>query len=71
MENINKTRSSYQKEINRLNRFCTDYMLSNNIRRYQQAQLGLFIKKLLCENRITKEELMMYVVNKKTAKKRV
>ena len=71
MENVPKTQSSYQKEINRLNKFSTDYMQSNNIRKHQLTQLNLFIKKLLEEKRITVDELKPYCPKKKVVKSKI
>ena len=63
-DDINKTISTFQKKINRLRNTCTSLMISNKNRKHQISQYNLFIKKLLSEKRITKEEISEYM-NKK------
>jgi len=65
MENEAKISSSLQKDINRLRKTCTELSESNRLRKLQIKQFDLFIKKLLSEDRITTEEISMFMDKKK------
>ncbi|MCK9574796.1 MAG: hypothetical protein WC979_02925 [Candidatus Pacearchaeota archaeon] len=60
-----KTRSAYQKDINRLRKTCVKLNLSNELRKYQIHCFDSFIKQLLSEKRITKKEISDYMIKRK------
>lgn len=64
MENINKIKSSLQKDINRLRETCTVLNESNKLRKYQISRFNCLVKKLLNENRLTVEELREFMDKK-------
>ena len=61
MTEASKIRSSYQKDINRIRKKCNKLYISNALRKYQISQFDIFIKKLIKENRITKEEISQFM----------
>lgn len=66
-----KIRSSLMKDINRIRKQAETQARMNLLRKYQLTQLNKFIKKLLKEGRISKEEIKKYNVKKKDAEKKV
>ena len=67
-ESLAKTNSTFQKDITRLRKTCIKLNISNTLRKHQITQFNLFIKKLLKENRITKEEVSQYMEKRKNIK---
>ncbi len=63
-----KTMSSLHKDINRLRNVCTKINECNKLRKYQITQFNLFIKKLLLEERITKDEISKFMCRKENVK---
>jgi len=61
MTEASKIRSSYQRDINRIRNKCNKLYISNALRKYQISQFDIFIKKLIKENRITKEEISQFM----------
>lgn len=68
MENTDKIKQNLQKDINRLRKTCTKLGESNKLRKYQIKQFNIFIKKLLEENRITKDEISQFMDKKENVK---
>lgn len=64
MENINKTHSSYQKDINRLRKRCNNYQKAIRLRNKYLLQSSNFIKAMIKEGKITKEDLKPYFKKK-------
>jgi hypothetical protein len=62
---LDKTNSSYQKEINRLEKFCTMYCNALISRKKYQAQTALFIIDMLAQGKITREDLKPYFPKKR------
>ena len=58
------SQSSLQKQINRLRKYCVNLTDSNTLRKRHIQQFDSFIKKLLKEKRITKDELSSFMVKK-------
>ena len=65
---LQKTHSALQKEINLLHLFCNMYRESNNARKRQIRQFHNFLNFLLAEKRITKDEIKLFIKNKKQNK---
>lgn len=57
--------SKCQIKIEKLKSKCKIYLDSNNARLEEKRLLNAFIKKLLDEGRISKEELKPYAIRKK------
>jgi len=57
------------KDIKRIRKTAEQQTRMNILRKYQIKMLNEFIKKLLQEKRITKEELNQYNIKKEEAKK--
>jgi 3-oxoacyl-[acyl-carrier-protein] synthase III len=68
MENSDKIRQSLQKDINRIRKTCTQLGESNKLRKHEIKQFNMFIKKLLKENRITKDEISQFMDKKENVK---
>ncbi len=69
MQNSNlNIQSSYQKDINRLRKKCITLNHINSLRKHQITQFNMLVKKLLDENRITKEEVGVFIKSKKEIK---
>ena len=66
---LSKTTSALMKDITRIRRTAEQQARMNTLRKYQTKMLNDFIKKLLAEKRITKEELEQYNIKKEEAKK--
>jgi tRNA splicing ligase len=66
-----KIRSSLMKDVNRIRKQAEVQAKMNLLRKYQLTQLNKFIKKLLKEGRISKEEIKEYNVKKGEAEKKV
>jgi len=66
---LSKTVSSLMKDIKRIRKTAEQQTRMNILRKYQIKMLNEFIKKLLQEKRITKEELNQYNIKKEEAKK--
>jgi tRNA splicing ligase len=66
-----KIRSSLMKDVNRIRKQAEAQAKMNLLRKYQLTQLNKFIKKLLKEGRISKEEIKEYNVKKGEAEKKV
>lgn len=62
-----KTHSHLMKDINRIRKQAEAQTKMNILRKYQLTLLNDFIKKLLKEGRISKEELEEYNIKKKEA----
>ena len=63
-DRISKTKSKLTKEINRASSFCKSFQKSNEDKKEAIRKYDSFIKKLLSENRITKEELAKFITKK-------
>lgn len=61
---LQKTRSSLQKQINRLECFCNRYRRANDARKIQIQQFNNLIRFLISENRITKDEVSQFIHRK-------
>ena len=57
MEELKKCISALQKKLNRVTKLATKFNNVNTIRKQQLSRTNVFLKKLLDENRITKDEL--------------
>jgi len=66
---LSKTVSSLMKDIKRIRKTAEQQTRMNILRKYQIKMLNEFIKKLLQEKRITKEELNQYNIKKEEAEK--
>lgn len=66
-----KIHSHLTKDINRIRKTAEQQTKMNILRKYQVKLFDEFIKKLLKENRITKEELRPYLPKKKDVKKKL
>jgi len=64
-----KIHSHLSKDINRIRKIAEAQIKINILRKYQIRLLNNFLKKLLKEKRITKEELKSYMPRKKEAEK--
>lgn len=64
-----KTRSTLMKDINRIRKTAEQQTKMNILRKYQIKLLDKFLKKLIKEGKITKEELKPYMPKKKDAEK--
>ena len=64
-----KAVSSLTKDINRIRKTAEAQIKMNILRKHQIKLLNSFLKKLLKENRITKEELTPYMPKKKQVEK--
>jgi len=62
-----KTVSTLMKDINRIKKTAKNQTNMNILRKHQIKLLNDFLKKLLNEKRITKEELSIYMPKKKDA----
>lgn len=66
---IAKLNSHLSKDINRIRRTCEMQIRMNTLRKYQIKKINEFLKKLILEKRIKKEELKPYFIKKKEAEK--
>ncbi len=66
-----KTHSHLIKDTNRIRKYAESQTRMNILRKYQLSQLDKFIKKLLKEGRITKNEIKEYNIKKRDAVKRL
>lgn len=66
-----KTDASYSKQIKRLTTYADEITKSNKLRKYLIHQYNLFVKKLLDENRITKEELTPFFESRENVAKKL
>ncbi len=66
-----KISSSLMKDINRIRKTADSQIKMNILRKHQIKLLNKFLKKLLNEGRITKEELKDYMPRKKDVKKKL
>jgi hypothetical protein len=66
-----KTHSHLIKDINRIRKYAESQTKMNILRKYQLKQLDKFIKKLLREGRISKEEIRKYNIKKRDAAKKL
>jgi hypothetical protein len=66
-----KTDASYSKQIKRLTVYADEITKSNKLRKHLIHQYNLFVKKLLDENRITKEELIPFFENRENVAKKL
>ena len=60
-----KISSTLSKDINRLREKCNNYRNMNDDRKYLITQYDKFIKKLIKEDRITKEEIGIFIKKRK------
>lgn len=61
---IDKANSSFQKDVNRLRKTCSEFQKSLEQRKIFQAQTLSFINNLLKEGKITKKDLKPYFKRK-------
>ncbi len=66
-----KIHSSLMKDINRIKKTAGKQIKMNILRKYQIKLLDKFLKKLLKQGRISKEELMLYMPKKKQSEKKL
>ena len=66
-----KTSSSLMRDINRIRKAADSQTRINILRKHQIKLLNEFLKKLLDERRITKEELRNYMPRKKDVEKKL
>ena len=66
-----KIHSSLMKDINRIKKTAEKQIKMNILRKHQIKLLDKFLKKLIQQGRITKEELIPYMPKKKQAEKEV
>ena len=66
-----KTHSSLMRDINRIRKTAERQIRMNILRKYQIQLLDKFLKELIREGRIDKEELKPYMPKKKEAEKRL
>jgi hypothetical protein len=75
MKNIktteSKIHSTLTKDINRIRKTADSQIKMNILRKHQLKLLDEFIKKLIKEKRITKEELREYMPKKKISEKEI
>lgn len=64
-----KINSTLSKDINRMRKNLDSQIRMNILRKYQLNLLDKFLKKLVKEGRITKEELKPYMPKKKKVEK--
>lgn len=62
-----KVHSHLIKDINRIRKTAEKQMRMNTLRKHQIKLLDKFLKKLIKDGRITKEELIQYLPKKKQA----
>jgi hypothetical protein len=62
---LNKTNSTFQKDVNRLRKRCHSYQKTIMIKKIFQAQALSFINDMLTAGRITKEDLKPYFKKKR------
>jgi hypothetical protein len=63
-----KTRSSLQKDINRMKKRCTALQETIRVRKFYNTQAKHFIKAMLEAGKITKEDLKPYFKRKNDIK---
>jgi hypothetical protein len=66
-----KTDASYSKQIKRLTVYADEITKSNKLRKHLIHQYNLFVKKLLDENRISKEELVPFFESRENVAKKL
>jgi len=64
-----KVHSTLSKDINRIRKIADTQIKMNILRKHQLKLLDKFIKKLIKEKRITKEELREYMPKKRISEK--
>jgi hypothetical protein len=62
---LNKTNSTFQKDVNRLRKRCHDYQKTIMMKKSFQTQALTFIGDMLRAGRITKEDLKPYFKKKR------
>jgi polyhydroxyalkanoate synthesis regulator phasin len=68
MKDNDKGMSSLQKDINRLRKRCKELNDSNTLRKHQIKQFDAFIKVLIKDGRINKEEIAKFMSKKDVTK---
>ena len=66
-----KAHSSLTKDINRIRKITDTQIKMNILRKHQINLLNKFLKKLIKEKRINKDELKPYMPRKKQAEKKL
>jgi hypothetical protein len=66
-----KTDVSYSKQIKRFTVYADEITKSNKLRKHLIHQYNLFVKKLLDENRISKEELIPFFESRENVAKKL
>jgi hypothetical protein len=66
---IDKTNSSYQKDVNRLRKRCHEFQESIQMKEQYQWQAFAFIRDMLSQGKITKDDLRPYFKRKSQVKK--
>jgi hypothetical protein len=66
-----KIHSTLTKDINRIRKIAENQAKMNTLRKHQIQLLDKFLKKLIKEKRITKEELKPYMPKKKQSEKKL
>ncbi len=64
-----KIHSTLMKDINRIKKIANNQVKANILRKHQIKLLDKFLKKLIKEGRIDKEELKPYLPKRKEAEK--
>lgn len=64
-----KVNSTLSKDINRIKKYTENQIRMNILRKHQLKLLDKFLKRLIKEGRISKEELKPYMPKKKQAEK--
>ncbi len=67
IDELSKTSSTLMRDINRIRKQTESQARMNILRKHQITLLNDFIKKLLKEGKISKEELEKYNIKKKDA----
>jgi len=62
---IDKANSSFQKDVNRLRKTCSNFQKSLEQRKIFQSQALSFIDQMLKEGKITKKDLKPYFKRKR------
>lgn len=62
---LDKTNSSFQKDVNRLKKRCHEYQKALEMKKVFQAQALDFIENMLLQGRFTKEDLQSYFKKKR------
>lgn len=62
---LDKTNSSFQKDVNRLRKKCHEYQKALEIKKVFQTQALDFIENMLIHGKVTKEDLQPYFKKKR------